>query len=98
MVAKSKLKMALLHEKPVDFKKEHQKKMARKARKEKTVKLGKKVAGGDWEDVEGSEEEEDVEANGPQDDGASLGEDESEDEENPTTVRFSHLRLRLEQD
>jgi rRNA-processing protein EBP2 len=90
MVNKSKLKMALLHEKPVDFKKEHQKKMARKARKEKVVKGGKQVAGGDWEDVEGSENEEDVEANGPKEDDASLGEDESDEEENPTAVRFSY--------
>lgn len=57
MVTKSKLKMALLAEKPVDFKKEHQKKMAKSARKEKKVKA---KAMDEWEDVEEQDEEESV--------------------------------------
>jgi hypothetical protein len=57
MVTKSKLKMALDADKNVDYKKKHQQKKAKEARKEQTTK---KVQG-DWEDVDsdGADEEED---------------------------------------
>ena len=55
MVTKSKLKMALLAEKGVDFKKLNQKKLAKKAKKKVQ---GKKPAD-EWEDVEESEDRED---------------------------------------
>jgi len=52
MVTKSKLKMALLAEKGVDFKKLKQKKLAKKARKE--FKSTKPTD--EWEDVEESKD------------------------------------------
>lgn len=55
MVTKSKLRMALLAEKGVDFKKLNQKKLAKKAKRE--VKSKKPVD--EWEDVEKSEDRED---------------------------------------
>lgn len=65
MVTKSKLKMGLLGEKPVDFKKQHQKKVAKLARKEK-AKKGAVVEEADdgegWEDEVDDEEEEDLES------------------------------------
>ena len=66
MVTKSKLKMALVADKSVDFKKEHQKKMAKQARKEQKNKKHQE----DLEDVD-SEASEQEEGN---------DDDESEDE------------------
>lgn len=90
MVNKSKLKMALLSENPVDFKKEHQKKMARKARKTKSVKLGKKVEGGEWEDVEDEEEVEEAGAENGDVDAIVGGEGEDSEEDGHAKVSFSH--------
>ena len=72
MVTKSKLKMALLADKGVDFKKMKQKKLAKKSRKEKSAKLVD-----DWEDLD--EDSEDDDAGGVQleeeqeDDGSEEG-------------------------
>lgn len=64
--------MALVADKGVDFKKLHQKKMQKIARKEKTKKVGKDEP--EWEDVEsenedgdsdGEEGESEAEGNGP---------------------------------
>jgi rRNA-processing protein EBP2 len=55
MVTKSKLKMALLAEKGVDFKKLKQKKLAKKAKKE----LKSKKSADEWEDIEESDDGED---------------------------------------
>jgi rRNA-processing protein EBP2 len=77
MVNKSKLKMALLAENPVDFKKEHQKKMARKARKEKKTKT---TPVDEWEDL--TEDE----ADGENADGGIALEGESSDEEDVAQV------------
>lgn len=76
MVNKSKLKMALLHEKPVDFKKEHQKKMAKLARKAKAVKNPqesdgedadeKTIGGGTAEDIEEADSEQEENEDEPQ--------------------------------
>ncbi|KFY07541.1 hypothetical protein V492_07055 [Pseudogymnoascus sp. VKM F-4246] len=60
MVNKSKLKMALVAEKQTDFKQEHQKKMVKKARKEKKLKQPEPVVA-DEEEVEDEDEEEDEE-------------------------------------
>jgi rRNA-processing protein EBP2 len=57
MVTKSKLKMALMAEKGVDIKKIRQKKLVKKARKQKS-----KVSVDGWEDMD--EESEDDEAGG----------------------------------
>lgn len=57
MVTKSKLKMALLAEKGVDFKKLNQKKLAKKAKKE----LQGKKPPDEREDIEESEDGEDGE-------------------------------------
>lgn len=67
MVTKSKLKMALLAEGGVDFKKLHQKKMAKKAQKESKSKKS-------------SDEFEDVESEDGEDGGVELeGEDSGDD-------------------
>jgi rRNA-processing protein EBP2 len=55
MVTKSKLKMALVAEKGVDFKKLKQKKLSKKAKKE----VKSKKPADEWEDVEESEDGED---------------------------------------
>jgi rRNA-processing protein EBP2 len=52
MVTKSKLKMALLADKGVDFKKIKQKKLAKKAEKE----IKSKNPADEWEDVEESKD------------------------------------------
>lgn len=57
MVTKSKLKMALVAEKQVDFKKEHQKKMSKKARKEQKIK---KPTAAENEDEDEDEDEEGI--------------------------------------
>jgi rRNA-processing protein EBP2 len=65
MVTKSKLKMALVADKGVDFKKEKQKKLAKLARKEKRskgllkddVKEASKLNGAEEEDSEEEDEE-----------------------------------------
>jgi rRNA-processing protein EBP2 len=76
MVTKSKLKMALAAEKGVDFKKLHQKKVQRAARKEKAGKGGEgkgKKTQDEWEDVPEENESDDSE-----DGGAVLEDDEEE--------------------
>ncbi|RDW88572.1 hypothetical protein BP6252_00604 [Coleophoma cylindrospora] len=84
MVNKSKLKMALVAEKGVDFKKLNQKKQQKLARKEKK---GKSAAEGEWEDVE---------AEGEEDDGESADEEEVQDEsddeaEQPKEIDFAGI-------
>lgn len=77
MVTKSKLKMALVAEKGVDFKKLHQKKAQKAARKEKAKKGGEgkeKKTEEEWEDVA---EQSDSEYGGVAlDDGEENSEDE----------------------
>ncbi|OBT61126.1 hypothetical protein VE03_10844 [Pseudogymnoascus sp. 23342-1-I1] len=60
MVNKGNLKMALVAEKQIDFKQEHQKKLAKKARKEKKAKQPAPVVV-DEEEAEDEDEEEDEE-------------------------------------
>ena len=67
MVTKSRLKAALFAEKGVDFKKLKQKKLAKKARNEKSKK-----SVGEWKDVEGDNEDEEA--------GGVKLEDEEEDD------------------
>jgi rRNA-processing protein EBP2 len=81
MVTKSKLKMALVAEKQVDFKKEHQKKMSKKARKEQKVKKSS-VANEDEDDED--EDEEGIREL------MELDEEESDDEHRPTEVNCVH--------
>ncbi|KAI9734464.1 MAG: rRNA-processing protein and EBNA1-binding protein ebp2 [Claussenomyces sp. TS43310] len=81
MVNKSKLKMALLNEKPVDFKKQHQKKMTKVARKHKATKDAKKGAvAGAWEDLAEGEDDE-GELDGADNGGATLDEAGSENDD-----------------
>ncbi|KAK8041299.1 rRNA processing protein [Apiospora phragmitis] len=79
MVTKSRLKMALAHEKGVDFKKLHQKKVAKQASKKK-----QKKSGGAAEDSEGEEwedDEEEVKGGAPIDDDEDDDDSEDDDEE-----------------
>lgn len=60
MVTKSKLKMALVAEKGVDFKKANQKKQQKAARKEKSKKAVNgepKKAEEDWEDIDSAKDD-----------------------------------------
>jgi hypothetical protein len=73
MVTKSKLKMALLGEKGVDFKKEKQKKLAKKARREKMKKCDKLADGLlDTDEKDEKSEEEEAES---EDGGVALDQD-----------------------
>lgn len=83
MVKKSALKMALVSEKGTDFKKQHQKKMAKKARKEQKTKKPQE----DWEDV-------DSDAGGDAEMGEAEDDDESEDEA-PRKVRIQCSQYQL---
>jgi hypothetical protein len=79
MVTKSKLKMALAAERGVDFKKLHQSKARKVARKEKAKKGGEgkgKKAEEEWEDIPEESDGEDSE-----DGGAVLEDDEEGSEE-----------------
>lgn len=75
MVTKSALKMALAAERGVDFKKLHQQKAQKAARKMKSKKAGEgkeKKVEEEWEDVPGEDVNED---------GGAAPEDEEEDSE-----------------
>ncbi|PQE28405.1 rRNA processing ebp2 protein [Rutstroemia sp. NJR-2017a BBW] len=84
MVTKSKLKMALAAEKGTDFKKLHQKKQQKAARKDKVSKGGdaEKVLEKEWEDVEEGSEDEDEEEEGS---------DDEEEENGPTEIDFAGI-------
>ena len=74
MVTKSKLKMALVAEKGVDFKKLNQKKKQKAATKDKSKKVGKpSKLEEEWEDVDGESEDEadGVKLDGEEDDSGS---------------------------
>lgn len=70
MVNKGRLKMALAHEKGVDFKKVHQKKKAKEADKKKQTKTGGAQEEEDWED-EYDEGESRIDVTAMMDDSAS---------------------------
>jgi rRNA-processing protein EBP2 len=81
MVTKSKLKMALVADKGVDFKKLKQMKLAKKARKEKSAKRMD-----EWEDLDEDSDEE--EAGGVQLE--EEGEDNCSGEDRPAKVCHSN--------
>ncbi|KAK7966002.1 uncharacterized protein PG986_000279 [Apiospora aurea] len=79
MVTKSRLKMALAHEKGVDFKKLHQKKVAKQASKKKQSKTGGAAKDGEAEEWE--DEEEETKGGAPIDDEDDEDDSEDDDEE-----------------
>jgi hypothetical protein len=88
MVTKSKLKMALVAEKGVDFKKLNQKKKQKAARKEKASEGKPKKVETEWEDIEEESEGEDGGAavNGVEDESGS-----EEEVDAPMQVNISSL-------
>lgn len=71
MVNKGRLKMALAHEKGVDFKKLHQRKKAKEAEKKKQDKTGGAQEDEDWEDDDDDEGEARIDVTAMMDDSAS---------------------------